>query len=66
MSSMMSSNKNRSILSVDNPMDDDGFYAHRKFKAHRRTGAPTGKRTWHRTVRAKEAEATRKEIRDNT
>lgn len=62
MASMMSSQKNRSTLGVDNPMDDDGFYLHRHFKSKRRTGAPTGKRAWRRAIRAKEVATTRREV----
>lgn len=65
MAAMMSSKRNRGTMAMDNPYDDDGFYAHRNFKGRRRTGAPTGKRSWHRTMRAKEAEVVRKEVHEN-
>lgn len=60
MAGMISSKRNRGMRSVDDPWDSDGFYAHRKFKGNRKAGAPTGKRAWRRTLRAKEqAEARR-------
>ena len=54
MAGMMSSNKNRSVRKVDNPVNDDGFYQHRHFKGNCRAGAPTGGRGWRRALRKKE------------
>jgi len=58
---MMSQPRNRSVLGVDNPMDDDGFWAGRRFHGGRRTGQPTGGRIWRRTIRARENRAWRDE-----
>lgn len=62
MATMMSAPRNRSVLGVDNPWDDDGFWTMRKFKAPRRTGQPTGGRMWRRAIRHIEARAVRAEI----
>ena len=64
MSGMMSSDKNRSKNGVDNRHNDDGFWAHRRFKANRKGGAPTGGRAWRRVLRSKESRSVAKEIRN--
>lgn len=63
MAGMMSANRNRSVLGVDNPIDGDGFWRYRSFKGNRRTGSATGGRGWRRAIRAKEREAVAREIR---
>ncbi len=63
MGGMMSANRNRSVLGVDNPIDSDGFWHHRRFGGNRRTGSPTGGRGWRRTIRAKESAAVARDIR---
>lgn len=63
MAGMMSSNRNRSVLRVDDPWDGDGFWTLRRFKAKRRTGAATGGRGWRRAIRSKEKLRVEKEIR---
>lgn len=63
MSGMMSSDRNRSKNGVDNRYDDDGFWLHRRFKANRKGGAPTGGRAWRRVLRSKENRSVSKEIR---
>jgi hypothetical protein len=60
---MMASDKNRSKNKVDNRYDDDGFWMHRRFKAHRRTGAATGGRGWRRAIRTKEQREVTREVR---
>jgi len=57
---MLASRRNRGTRGVDDPLHDDGFYAHRRFHSNRRTGQPAGKRTQRRTLRAKEARAWRR------
>lgn len=59
---VMSSPRNRCRLGVDNPIDDDGFWEFRKFKANRRTGGATGGRLWRRTIRTREKMDVRAEI----
>jgi len=60
--SVMSSPRNRCRLGVDNPIDDDGFWEFRKFKANRKGGGPTGGRLWRRTIRTREQRLVRAEI----
>jgi len=60
--SVMSSPRNRCRLGVDNPIDDDGFWEFRKFKAKRKGGGPTGGRLWRRTIRTRERRLVRAEI----
>lgn len=62
MAGMLSSPRNRGMNNVDDPVNDDGFYTHRHFKGHRRTGKATGKRGWRRTLRAKTKTETQKII----
>lgn len=62
---MLSSRRNRGTRGVDDPWDDDGFYAHRRFKARRKTGGPSGKRPWRRTLRAKEKEEWRRDLTED-
>lgn len=59
---MSASPRNRAVLGVDNPLDGDGFWHGRKFKANRRTGAATGGRVWRRVIRAKENESVRRNM----
>jgi len=66
MAGMMASDKNRSNYGVDNRMDDDGFWLHRRFKANRKGGAPTGGRAWRRTLRAKEKATVSRELREGS
>ena len=66
MAGMMASKRNRSVLRVDDPLNDDGFWLHRRFKAKRRTGAPTGGRGWRRTIRSKESVRVAREIRNES
>lgn len=61
---MMSSPSNRAKLGVDDPWDDDGFWAFRRFKGNRKGGAPTGGRAWRRIVRAREDRRVKREIQD--
>lgn len=63
MASMMSNDRNRSKLGIDNPYDSDGFWTHRNFKGNRKAGSPTGKRGWRRAVRAKENARVLREVR---
>lgn len=63
MSTMMASKRNRIALGVDNPVDDDGFWMHRRFKGNRKGGSPTGGRAWRRTLRAKESRQVRVQVR---
>lgn len=53
MAGMLASARNRGMQNVDDPWNDDGFYTHRRFHGNRAAGAATGKRGWHRTLRAK-------------
>lgn len=64
MASMMSSRKNRSATGIDNPVNDDGFYVHRRFHANRRAGAASSKRGWRRAIRTVEKRAYTKEIQE--
>ncbi len=62
MARMLASQKNRAIQGVDDPYNSDGFYLHRRFKAKRKGGAPTGGRAWRRVLRAKEGRSVRREV----
>lgn len=57
---MMSSKRNRGTLHIDDPWDDDGFYAHRRFKAKGGTGK-SGKRPWRRVIRKVETRIWRRD-----
>lgn len=61
---MLASPKNRSKHCVDNPLFDDGFYQHYRFKSNRRTGSPTGGRGPRRALRAKEKTMFKRELRE--
>lgn len=63
MSNMLAAKRNRGVLGVDDPWDDDGFWAYRRFKGNRRGGSPTGGRAWRRSIRAKESRRVRDEVR---
>lgn len=58
---MLSSPCNRAVLGVDNPVDSDGFYMHRRFKAKDSSGK-SGKKPWRRVLRAKEKRAWAREL----
>lgn len=60
MSTMMSSRRNRGTLALDDPWDDDGFYAYRRFKVSRKSGK-SGKRLWRRAIRTIENRTWKKE-----
>jgi len=50
---MMASERNRGVLNIDDPWDDDGFSQYRRFKQRGKSGL-SGKRTIRRAIRAKE------------
>lgn len=47
---MLASKRNRGIRKVDDPIDGDGFYRHRKFKASQKSGL-SGKKIRRRALR---------------
>jgi hypothetical protein len=62
MTSMMSSRRNRGVTGIDDPWDDDGFYAYRQFKTKNK--AKAGKRPWRRAVRTLENRIWKKEVQN--
>jgi hypothetical protein len=57
---MLSSRRNRATLGIDNPINDDGFYLFRHFKAKGNSGK-SGKKLWRRTLRKVEERNWRRE-----